>query len=205
MKLHLGDLPQERAEIPAPAGWHRIQSPGSRWAYLLALVVGFVFPNVLCLWLVVVSALVPGNGGTETPIDSGTPWLAALGAFLLCIPLHELLHASAHPHGGRTPQTTMIVWPAKLRFGVYYEGCMIRKRWLMMRLTPLLVLSVLPAVLLTLFYWVAVAYAVNVFLQVLMLVNAIGSGADIVAAAWVLFQVPALAQICFSGGKAYWQ
>ena len=63
----------------------------------------------------------------------------------------------------------------------------------------------LPAVLLTLFYWVAVAYAVNVFLQVLMLVNAIGSGADIVAVAWVLFQVPASAQICFSGGKAYWQ
>jgi hypothetical protein len=173
--------------------------------YLLAVLIGLAFPNVLCLWLIIVSRLAAQSGGAEAPVDSVTPWAVVLGAFLLCIPLHELLHAVAHPHAGRTPQTIVVIWPAKLRFGVYYEGFMTCKRWLIMRLTPLFVLSVMPAVLLALLYWVTVAYAVNVFLQVLMLVNAIGSGADIVAAVWVLFQVPASAEICFSGGKAYWR
>jgi hypothetical protein len=37
------------------------------------------------------------------------------------------------------------------------------------------------------------------------LVNGIGSGGDVIAVIWVLFQVPQKATICFSGGKAYWR
>jgi hypothetical protein len=126
-------------------------------------------------------------------------------ALLLYIPLHELLHAIWHPKLGLSPQTVLVVWPKRLRFGVYYEGCMGRGRWLAMRLAPLVGLSVLPVGLLTLFHAVRVAFAWEVFLQVLMLVNGIGSGGDVVAAAWVLFQVPLKARICFCDGKAYWR
>jgi hypothetical protein len=75
----------------------------------------------------------------------------------------------------------------------------------MMRVAPLLCLSLLPVGLLTLFQYVPASYALNVFLQVLMLVNGIGSGGDLVAVAWVLGQVPAGAWICFRSGKAYWR
>ena len=82
---------------------------------------------------------------------------------------------------------------------------MTRRRWLAMRLAPLLFLSVLPAGLLALFYWLPVAYPLHVFFEVLLLVNGIGSGGDIVAVMWVLRQVPSGAEVCFADGKAYWR
>jgi hypothetical protein len=126
-------------------------------------------------------------------------------ALLLFIPLHELLHAIWHPQLGLSPRTVLVIWLKRLRFGVYYEGCMTRRRWLSMRLAPLLVLSVLPAGLLALFHLFPVSFALETFLQVLILVNGIGSGGDVVAVIWVLRQVPSGSQICFYGGKAYWR
>lgn len=205
MRLHFGDLPQSRGDKPKIEGWHRIRSPSSRLGYLLAGLIGFVFPNLLCAWLIIVSVLADSGESVETPMVPATPWGAVLLALLLFIPLHELFHALWHPRWGCTPQTVLVIWPAKLRFGVYYEGCMTRRRWLMMRIAPLFVLSVIPAGLLAVFYWVPVAFALYVFLQVMMLVNGIGSGGDIVAVAWVLFQVPSGVQICFYQGKAYWR
>jgi hypothetical protein len=74
-----------------------------------------------------------------------------------------------------------------------------------MRTAPLVCLSVVPAGLLTLFQYVPTSFALDVFLQVLMLVNGIGSGGDLLAVIWVLLQVPARARVCFHSGKAYWR
>jgi hypothetical protein len=167
--------------------------------------IGLVFPNVLCVWFIMVSMLAGGSKRGEAAAATSTPWSVVVMALLLFVPLHELLHAIWHPQQGMSAQTVMVIWPAKLRFGVYYEGCMTRRRWLLMRLAPLMFLSVLPAGLLTLFHYVPVAFALEIFLQVMMLVNGIGSGGDVVAVIWVLFQVPSKAQICFCGGKAYWR
>jgi hypothetical protein len=82
---------------------------------------------------------------------------------------------------------------------------MTRRRWLLMRLAPLACLSVVPILLLTLFRAILLPFPLEIFLQVLTLVNFVGSGGDLVAAIWVLFQVPAGAEICFRGGKAYWR
>ena len=73
-----------------------------------------------------------------------------------------------------------------------------------MRIAPLVVLTLLPALILGLFNYAAAPLSAHIFLQVLMLVNGIGSGGDLVAAAVVLFRVPRATQICFRGGKAYW-
>lgn len=205
MRLHFGDLPAAAEPRPAPEGWHRIRSPGSGLGYLLAGIAGFVFPLLLILGLSILSLLVQPVESAATPVDAGTPWIAVILALLLFIPLHELSHALWHPDRGSSSRTALVLWPAKLRFGVYYEGCMTRRRWLAMRLAPLFLLSVLPAVLLALFYWLPVAYPLQVFFEVLLLVNGIGSGGDIIAAIWVLRQVPAGAGICFADGKAYWR
>ena len=82
---------------------------------------------------------------------------------------------------------------------------MSRRRWLGMRLAPFIVLSLLPAcvvALLQLYPWMP---DVQVGLQVMMLLNALGSGGDILAAVLVLRQVPATAQMCFESGRAYWR
>lgn len=205
MRLHLGNLPENQERPPEVERWQRIRSPSLRLSYLFAGLIGLVIPNVLCVWLVIVSVLAGRSEGGEAVVDTSTPWGVVVMALLLFIPLHELLHAIWHPQLGLSSQTVMVIWPAKLRFGVYYEGCMTRRRWLMMRLAPLMLLSVIPMGLLGLFHYVPVAFALETFLQVLMLVNGIGSGGDVVAVIWVLFQVPSKAQICFCGGKAYWK
>ena len=190
-------------------GLTRIHSPSTRLGYLLAGLVGLALPAVLFVGLVAISfySLARGGGAQAAPpaVDPPTPWGAVILALLLFIPLHELVHALVHPGLGLSPRTVVVLWPAKLRFGVYYEGCMSRRRWLVMRLAPLACLSVIPVLLLTVFKVVPASFAVEIFLQVLVLVNAVGSGGDLVAAVWVLAQVPAGGQICFRGGKAYWR
>ena len=209
MRFRFGDVPGDQGEPSAEEGLTRIHSPSSFLGYLLAGLVGLALPAVLFVSLVAVSfyTLASGGGDQAAPatVDPPTPWGAVVLALLLFIPLHELVHAAVHPGLGLSPRTVMVLWPAKLRFGVYYEGCMSRRRWLVMRLAPLLCLSVIPVLLLTLFKVVPTSFATEIFWQVLALVNGIGSGGDVVAAVWVLAQVPAGGEICFRGGKAYWR
>jgi hypothetical protein len=205
LKFHFGNVPGEQKEPSVEEGWYRIHSPSSRLGYALAGLIGLVFPNVLCAWLIAVSVLTAQNEVGEVGVEPSVPWGVVILALLLFIPVHELVHAMWHPRLGLSPQTVMVIWPTKLRFGVYYEGCMTRGRWLMMRLAPLVCLSVIPLGLLTLFKYVPASFALETFLQVLMLVNGIGSGGDLLAVIWVVFQVPTKAQICFCGGKAYWR
>ena len=186
-------------------GWHRIHSPSPRPGFVLAGVIGLALPFASCVWLTVAGGLVArvrvGGKGADASTTNGTVILL----LLLIIPLHELLHAIWHPRFGLSPQTVVAIWPTKLRFGVYYDGCMTRRRWLAMRLAPFILLTLVPVGLLTLFRFVSALAALDVILEALFLVNGIGSGGDVVAAIWVLRQVPAGAQVCFHGGKAYWQ
>lgn len=205
MRLSLGNVPDNQGEPPQAGAWHRIHSPSSRLGYLLAGLAGLAFPIVLIGWLIFVSIFAGGSEEAVTAVDVPPSWGAVLLALFLFIPLHELLHAVWHPHLGLSSQTVLVIWPKKLRFGVYYDGCMTRRRWLAMRLAPLTVLSIIPAGFLILFHFIPVPFALETFLNVLLLVNGIGSGGDIVAVIWVLRQVPSDSQICFYGGKAYRQ
>jgi hypothetical protein len=47
--------------------------------------------------------------------------------------------------------------------------------------------------------------ALQIGLFVLLVVNTLGSGGDILAAWLVLGQVPASGRLCFRAGRAYWQ
>lgn len=205
MRFRFGGVPREQKEPSAEKEWYRIHSPSSRLGYLLAGLIGLALPNLLCAWLSAVSVFAARNGVGEVSVETPVPWGPAILALSLFIPIHELIHALWHPRLGLSPQTVMVIWPAKLRFGVYYEGCMTRRRWLVMRIAPLVCLSGIPAGLLTLFRYVPTSFALEVFLQVLMLVNGIGPGGDVLAVIWVLLQVPARARICFCSGKAYWR
>ena len=201
--FQFGEVAGEAVEPVPEEGWQRIHSPGTRPGYLLAGVIGLLVPPCICIWLGVAPALI-----RRTAVGGGAApgmWGAMIVALVLFIPLHELLHAVWHPGLGLTERTVLAIWPARLRFGVYYEGCMSRRRWLMMRLSPLAVLCGVPMLLLTFVHFQGAAYAVEVFLEVMFVVNGIGSGGDVVAAIWVLRQVPAGAQICFLGGRAYWR
>jgi hypothetical protein len=195
-----GDAPD-----PADAGWQAIRSPAGRWGYWLAALVGLVLLNGLCLALSVWSFVIDDLSGYATASVSVSPWGAVALVLVVYIPLHEALHLLGQPGWGRSEQSVVVLWPAKLRFGVYYEGCMSRRRWLAMRLAPVVALSVLPAALLALFKLWPLDVELEIGLQVLMLVNALGSGGDMVAALLVLRQVPRGGELCFRAGRAYWR
>jgi hypothetical protein len=205
LRFHLGNLAQDAEFRPEERGWHSVRGPGSWLGYALAGLVGLAIPFALVTGLVFFSSLgAPSEGAEPYAVAPAQPWGAMLLALLVSVPAHELLHALCQPRWGLSDRTVVVMWPAKLRFGVYYEGCISRTRWLIMRLVPLVVLSLLPAALLAVFSG-RMRFSLETFLAVLMLVNGIGSGGDVIAVAWVAFQVPPSALLCFHRGGAYWK
>lgn len=189
---------------PEAQGWQAIHSPQARQGYRLAALASFALLGGLCVGLALLSSVVSGKG-LATAGDSTMTWAVVLVVLVTFIPLHEFLHLLGQPEWGRSDRSLLVVWPAKLRLGVYYEGCMSRRRWLGMRLAPLLALSVLPAGLLLLSQVQPFTVELEIGLQVLMVVNALGSGGDLLAVWLVLKQVPPSGQLCFREGRAYWQ
>jgi hypothetical protein len=123
--------------------------------------------------------------------------------FLMGILAHEFLHAVLHPDSGRSDSTILFVDWRKVQFGVYFEGRIPRGRWIVMRLLPLLVLTVLPWIVFYLMYpWMT--FTLETYLIILILTNSLGSGGDLVAVAIVLRQVPAGGVLNFHRGRAYW-
>lgn len=201
MKLHIGSLAKENHEISE--NWVRLKSPQSRKAYFVAGLVGLITPVLLILGIILFSLINPSPRKAEAAVQAPASWGAVLLVLLVFIPLHELVHAVFQPGMGLTQRTVLVVWPQKILFGVYFDGCMSRRQWIIMRLAPLIMLSIIPAGLLLLFRYVAVPYAAEIFTQVLMLVNGVGSGGDLVAVSWVLWWVPKKSKICFANGQAY--
>ena len=205
MRLQLGEVPATKSLSPEARGWQVIYSPATWKVYWLAALVGLALLGTLCVGLGTWSWVVASKAGMATAGDATSPWITVLVVLATFIPFHELVHLLGQPEWGMSSRSVLAVWPAKLRFGVYYEGCMSRARWLGMRLAPFIVLSVLPACLVALLQLHPWTADVEVGLQVMMVVNALGSGADILAAMVVLRQVPATGEMCFESGRAYWR
>jgi len=205
VRLQLGAVATSEPTIPETQSWRVVHSPELRKIYWIAVVAGLAILGALCVALSSWSWVVANSAGMATSGEATRPWLVAGIALVAFVPLHEGIHLLGQPQWGMSQRSVVSIWPAKLRFGVYYEGCMPRRRWLQMRLAPLAVLSVLPALVVALLELGGGAADVQVGLQVMMVVNALGSGADVVAAILVLRQVPAKADMCFQSGRAYWR
>lgn len=194
--------------LPAPGeeiqNGRSIRQPGKMASAILASLAGLVLLAVPSVGLMVLSFLQERPQEFLTMGDGVGTWIAIFLAFFLCIPVHELLHAVLYPDFGRSDSTVLFVAWRKMQFGVYYEGCISRTRWLAIRLFPILVLTVLPLIV-----WMAAIHglttASETFLMVLVITNSLGSGGDLVAAAIVLLQVPASGVLNFYRGRAYWK
>jgi len=206
MRIRFGNIPEIADAQPEAEGLLPIRGPRASVAYLLAGLAGFLLLVGPVMGLCLLSSFfaIPSTE-TMPRSDPPTPWGAILLTCLLYIPVHELLHLIWQPHYGLSNQSVLVIWPGKLRFGIYYDGCMSRTRWLLMRLAPLVVLSLIPAVVLAIFQNSPFDHTIKTVLEVLLVVNGVGSGGDVVAMMLVLFQVPASALLCFRGGRAYWK
>ncbi len=202
MRLQIGDVPSAGQPSPEIDGFIRIAGPSSRSAHFTAALVGIALLTVLLALIIGAALLAPDPFG-DPFADEPAPWAVIAVTLVLAVPVHELLHALFYPDGGFSRATFFVIWPRKLRFGVYFEGQMTRRRWLVMRLAPVVILSIAPTFLMMAVRGVARSYAVETALAILILINALGSGGDVLGAAWVLRNVPAGATLAFRGGKAY--
>ncbi len=205
MRLQLGDVAGKKEASPPPEGWHAIESRLLKGGYLLAVLIGLAVLVGLWVALGVWVAAIGNRPSLASAGMSRNPWLVTAAVLVLFIPLHESFHLLGQPGWGGSERSVVVLWPAKLRFGVYYEGCMSRRRWLAMRLAPFVLLSLLPVVVLALLQFFNQVVDLEVGLSILMIVNALGSGADLLAALAVLTTVPSRGQLCFQDGRGYWR
>jgi hypothetical protein len=205
MRLQLGNVAGKKETTPPPQGWHAVESRILKGGYWLSTLIGLVMLVGLWVALGVWVATLGNRDGLASAAMSRNPWLVTTAVLILFIPLHESLHLLGQPGWGASERSVVVLWPAKLRFGVYYEGCMSRRRWLGMRLAPFVCLSLLPVVALALLQFFGQVLDLELSLSILLIVNALGSGADILAALVVLFKVPRGGHLCFQDGRGYWR
>ena len=186
---------------PLPASLTLIRQPSHRAGLAISVFAGMLIPFVPCMVLSLQSTL-PSSTATQ---DETVPWWIVFPVLIVCIVVHELLHLVFHPGGGRSSQSLVLIWPLRFQFGVYYAGFMKRSRWLVMRLAPLIGLTLVPTLFLLLAYPAELSFFWQQYVLLLILVNGLGAGSDVVASVIVARQVPAQAEIGVQNGRACWR
>jgi hypothetical protein len=191
MRFHLGPPPTDPAFQPAPP-WRPLREPRrASLVILLSLPLG-----LLAAFLFTLPLLLRSPDRSLTIPLSGLPSLLAL---LLLVPLHELLHALPLPGSLRSPQLVLGLWPRSLLAYVHYLGELGRARFLVVALSPLVAVSLLA------YAGLSLLPSLAPFWLTLGLLNALGSGADLLAAALVLTQVPPGAHLRNHSWRTYWR
>jgi hypothetical protein len=203
MRILFGNPPVRPGAGAAEDAGIRIRQPGPWTSAILAALAGFILLTAAVAVSIAYSILVPESEAGGTIPKQAIPWVGMLISFILCIPAHELLHAVLYPDHGLSDSTLLFVGWKKLQFGVYFEGRIPRARWILMRLFPLLVLTILPLGVYLLAYR-QLNFAWESYLMIVLLTNSLGSGGDLVAAIIVWLQVPAAGVLNFYRGRAYW-
>jgi len=202
MRFIVNPTPPAVITQPLPEGWSLIRQPKPRIALTAAIAAGLALPLIPFMLMALESWLFTI---TDTRPYVTIPVWTIVPMVLVSVVLHELLHLLGHPGSGRSPMSHLLVWPRKLQIGLYYDGFMPRSRWLAMRLAPLFGLTVLPALLLLAAYPFLMDYFWQQFITMVILVNSLGAGGDLVAALIVARQVPRGAEVGIWQGTACWR
>lgn len=190
MRFHLGSPPTDPTFHLQPP-WQPLREP-HRLAWLLVLAVPLGFLAAVG-YLVLALLLQP----TRELVLSSEPW-AFLAVLLLLVPTHELLHALSVPGSLASPHLVLGLWPRAFLAYVHYTGELTRARWLLVTLSPLVIVTVTTLALSRLLpSW-------QESLLLFGLLNAIGSGGDLLNAVLVLGQVPPGARLRNQGWRTFW-
>jgi hypothetical protein len=124
--------------------------------------------------------------------------LTAVGLFIAVIVVHEFIHALASPMFGMTRATAIGLWPQFAMPYATHTGPLRARRFLVVALAPLLVMSIAPPLL-------ALATGAARPLWVMVsVVNAFLSGGDVMVFCVVVAQVPLSAWVRTKGWDDWW-
>lgn len=186
MRFRVGSIP-ECPEFVVDDSWMPLREPTPWMMQLIAVPIGiFVCAIFVLLWAAI---------GVSPESNPGITILSVIGMIVI----HELLHAAVHPGWGLTQQTLIGFWPAKFLFFAHYTGAMSRNRFLLVLVTPLLVLSVAPLI------WSTTSNHKPFWLAFVSCLNALSACGDILGIIIVWWQVPRNAIVRNQGYFTYWK
>lgn len=188
MRFVMGPVPEDPSFQPDAEGWNAIREPDPVRMQIIAL------PVMIATGFLAFAAIAYG---TEIPWENVLDHL--LAAFLIMIPIHELMHALAAPSFGTTRKTVVGFWPSRLLFYAHHDGELSRRRFMVILLLPTLALTVLPLLACVLLRWDAP------FVAAIAAANVIGASGDLVGLAILLTQIPRRAVVRNKGWRTYWK
>ena len=186
MRLHIGEIPDAPDFVP-DASWTMMPEPTPWVMQVLALPLGLVLAVALgVLWM----ALTPLGRGPAPSVGE------IVAALLAVVPAHEALHLVMHP---RTGDSIIGFWPSRLLFYTHYHNQLPCRRYLVVLLMPIVVLSLAPLAV------CALTATASAWLAVMSVVNALFASGDLFAAGVLLAQVPLHATLRNKGWQVYWK
>lgn len=204
MRILINPQSSELSAQPLPEDWHLIQQPQPVLGSAISILVGLGLPSIPFLLLGLEAWLIPQVETNQTQTET-IPWWIVFPVLLVCVVVHELLHLVWHPGWGLSSQSLVLIWPRRLQLGVYYKEFMPRARWLVMRISPLVGLTLLPTLVLLVVYPFEMSFFWEQFIVLVILVNSVGAGGDLVASVIVARQVPRGGEIGIWNGRACWR
>lgn len=192
MRFHLGGIPAPRDFVPDDS-WKQLREPGPWLMQLLALPIGIglaLLVGALWIW------------ATPLPVEFfKSRAFPSLGLVSLAglVAVHELIHAMAHPQGGKSDRTVLGFWPSRLLFYAHYDGELTRNRFLAILAMPTLVISLLPLAV------ALVTRQSHGLVAWLSSMNILFACGDLFGVLLLVFQVPPHAVCHNSGWRTFWR
>jgi hypothetical protein len=193
MQFQIGPPPDSPEFIPDDE-WHALRESSPWRTQLLALPFGLVATFcVTALWFLL----------TPLTVDSFFSLFDSLGppliSILLMVIVHELIHATSHPHFGASDQTVVGFWPSRMIFYAHYAGERTRNRFIACLLMPTVIISLVPLAL------SAITGLVSGLMAWISICNVFCACMDLCGAILLAFQVPRQAIVRNQGWRTYWR
>lgn len=195
MRFHRG-LPPD--EFESTVGWNALREPSASGLARVSAPVGLILCfGALAGWHLLD---VPVLGALQ--VRGVADVLTLILGFTLLIVVHELVHAGLHPGWGVSRSSVLGASLRPMLVYASYQGAMSRDRFLAVLLAPFAVLTVLP---LAMQLAGAVPGRMAGAIAAASSVNAVLSGADVLGALMVAWQVPRGGTVRNKGWQTFWR
>lgn len=190
MRFKIGDPPVEQRLTPKVKGWQEMSALGAKAVQTYGLIVscvGMLFVGVVLRWAIHPSSI----------------WATIL-ILVTILPLHELVHALTTPAWGLSDRTVIGFHRGKglMLPYMYFDGVQPLWRMLLTGLTPVLLLTVLPVMII---HFAPLRAAVRADLGFLAFFNVGISGGDLVMFYWLITHLPLQATVKGNGWDLLWR
>lgn len=196
MRFHLGALPDN---FEPDEHWRPIVEPAPWMFQVLATPISLASGALFFyLWHRFLEFEKP-----HIPSGWETAWLVAMViSFPVLIMVHELIHAVFYPGYGLSKATLIGCWPSRMLFYAYHDGAVTRNRFLLVFVTPFLLISVLPLLIAA---WIRLPEMVTSILAWFSIWNALFACGDVLGFLLILCQVPRRALVRNKSWRTFWQ